>query len=481
MTVRVRRSVYDLPAGDETLDWYRAAVGALQDRPLSDPTSWWWMGAVHGEPGFTPVPGSAAFWNQCQHQTWFFLPWHRGYLAAFEATIAKTVAELGGPDDWALPYWNYSQDEADNPDARLLPPAFRDQTLADGSRNPLFAPRAALANGDVGLRDSDVSLHALGEMEFTPAFGLGAGFGGPATGFSRFGPQNGALESIPHNVLHVRIGGNGGWMSDPNTAAFDPIFWVHHCNIDRLWEEWLAANPNHFNPVDPAWLSGVSYQLHDEDGQPFSFTSADMQPTTAVMHGYVYDTLPEAPTPPPDPVTPSGELEMADLDLDPELAGASDGPLRLDGDVTRARVTMQTEGLGRSFTESALPTPVQVYLRLEEVRGMGVPGDFDVLIDLENDDLPAVEVGILSTFGIAGASDPEADHGGTGLTQVFDITDAAERLGLTSETAPDLQVSFQRIEARAVPEAAFPAFEGLTTPEPQAAEVQVGRIAVYFS
>src|SRR3954468_16068293 len=46
-------------------------------------------------------------WNQCQHQGWYFVPWHRGYVFAFEAIIAKTIKDLGGPADWTLPYWNY--------------------------------------------------------------------------------------------------------------------------------------------------------------------------------------------------------------------------------------------------------------------------------------------------------------------------------------------------------------------------------------
>jgi tyrosinase len=46
-------------------------------------------------------------WNQCQHQGWYFVNWHRGYVFAFEAIIAKTIKDLGGPADWTLPYWNY--------------------------------------------------------------------------------------------------------------------------------------------------------------------------------------------------------------------------------------------------------------------------------------------------------------------------------------------------------------------------------------
>ena len=229
MTARVRRNVYNLPAGDQTLDHYRQAVGALWDDPLTNPTSWRFMGSVHGNPGFVPPTGLNGFWDRCQHQTWFFLPWHRAYLAAFEAVVAKKVEELTGETDWALPYWDYSESLAANPEARHLPPAFRSATLQDGSPNALFATRAIGPDGQVPLSDADISLSALNETEFTPASGIGGGFGGPETGFSHFGSQNGRLESVPHNAVHVRI---GGWMSNPNTAAFDPIFWLHHCNIE---------------------------------------------------------------------------------------------------------------------------------------------------------------------------------------------------------------------------------------------------------
>ena len=43
-----------------------------------------------------------------------------------------------------------------------------------------------------------------------------------------------------HNKVHLYI---GGLMMDVPTSSNDPIFWLHHCNIDRLYERWLA-NPN---------------------------------------------------------------------------------------------------------------------------------------------------------------------------------------------------------------------------------------------
>ena len=479
MTVRVRQDAYALPSGDMTLDWYRQAVALMQSRGLDDPTSWWWIGAVHGRPQppqFPPAPaGASAFWDQCQHQTWFFLPWHRGYLAAFEATVAKAVEELGGPTDWALPYWNYSESLVTNPEARRLPPAFRSPNLSDGSPNALFAPRGADANGEFGLRSVDVSLDALTQSVFTPVSGVSAGFGGPSTGFSHFGMASGALENIPHNVLHGRI---GGWMGNPNTAAFDPIFWLHHCNIDRLWEVWRDADPAHLNPADPDWLANVPFELHDEDGTPFSFTSAEMENTTTVLHGYQYDSVP-----PPAVVVAGGPTggvtEMADLESPPELAGASEAPLPLRGDRTPAKVRIDTAGLDR-MSEGLLAPSVKVYLRLEGVRGTGVPADYDVLIDLEGDGIEPIQVGVLSTFGVANASDPESDHGGVGITQVFDITASAERLNLTDGSASELNVSFHRVAQGPVTEMALPLVDGGDVPAEAASSVEIGRIGVYF-
>jgi len=49
-----------------------------------------------------------------------------------------------------------------------------------------------------------------------------------------------SLETI-HDQIHGEVGGNGH-MSDPAVAAFDPIFFLHHCNVDRLLSVWSALN-----------------------------------------------------------------------------------------------------------------------------------------------------------------------------------------------------------------------------------------------
>jgi tyrosinase len=59
---------------------------------------------------------------------------------------------------------------------------------------------------------------------------------GTLTGF-------GVLEGQPHNNVHNCVGGmslqknNGGFMQ-ANLSPVDPIFFLHHSNIDRLWDVW---------------------------------------------------------------------------------------------------------------------------------------------------------------------------------------------------------------------------------------------------
>ena len=142
-------------------------------------------------------------WNECQHFSWFFLPWHRIYLHYFESVVRQTIADLGGPDDWALPYWDYS--DANRPIVRKLPPAFREPRMPSddpnplsGDTNPLFVTqRASVINQGEEMDATDVEIGpAMAETFFTgPAPTVG--FGGPATAWSHIGNVMGTLERAP--------------------------------------------------------------------------------------------------------------------------------------------------------------------------------------------------------------------------------------------------------------------------------------------
>lgn len=109
---------------NQDLFWYAKGVGEMMSRPLSDPNSWWFFAAIHGQrvgngpfPSWgsllsppavpiSPLPTAALrqrFWDQCQHQSWYFAPWHRGYLIALEEQIRAAVIALDGPSDGHFP------------------------------------------------------------------------------------------------------------------------------------------------------------------------------------------------------------------------------------------------------------------------------------------------------------------------------------------------------------------------------------------
>ncbi|MDA9393094.1 hypothetical protein WN73_21490 [Bradyrhizobium sp. CCBAU 45394] len=473
MAPRIRKNVWKLDPRDETLGWYAKAVAALIKRPIEDPTSWRYLAAVHGTPQGMPTPASArGYWDQCQHQSWFFLPWHRGYLASFEAAIAKTVKDLGGPADWALPFWDYSESLSINRNARLLPRAFVERTLADGSPNPLWSRRAQAVGGDFELDETAISTAALRFTNFTNSRpGVPSGFGGPVTGFNPGGGDNGGVENVPHNRIHVKVGGDTGFMSDPSTAALDPIFWLHHANIDRLWEVWRNQGPQFRDPSDAQWLTSVVFKMHDGDGEPITFRCVDMLDTTNVMHGYTYEGVAVAQ----EPELESVEMAVAG-GLKPEFGGESEGPVVLTGPSTNADVVL----VPPSSLEAVTAEPRHVYLNLENITGAGIPGDYLVYVDVPDDNHSPSFIGVMTTFGLERASDRSLSHGGSGLTQVFEITELANQLKLSQSSVSRLKVTFER-EGLKPADAEAPAeladYAGIKRNAPT---VTVGKISLFY-
>jgi hypothetical protein len=281
-TVRIRRNIYGLdPAGTEIVA-LRRGITAMQRRRVDDPTSWLFQANIHGTVDPVP-PGSAArvagVWQTCQHGTFFFLSWHRMYLNFFE----RILRAASGSAAFTLPYWDYS-----NSAQRALPVAFRQPAAAS---NPLFvAQRSRRVNGGEPLPPSAVeSAAALAFTNFASPLGSGNAFGGQRVpGPQHFAGPHGALESRPHDVVHVAVGGQGGWMTDPDLAARDPIFWLHHANIDRLWSRWLAQGGGRSNPTgDQTWM-GQRFTFYDERTRRVQLSGADVVDAARQL-GYRYD------------------------------------------------------------------------------------------------------------------------------------------------------------------------------------------------
>jgi tyrosinase len=486
--MRIRRNAHNLPVWDPILLWYAKAVRAMQGRPLVDPLSWRYQAAIHGYvrasdplqiPGET-LPSAvqqATFWSRCQHGSWFFLPWHRAYLLYFERTVAATVVSLGGPADWALPFWNYA--DLTNPDARRMPAAFQQQALPDGSPNPLFVPwRSGAANSNqlVGSPGQASDASCLGKPLFENN-GVVVQFGGGATGFAHSGRVPGECERIPHNTMHGAIGGPTGWMSAFETAALDPIFWIHHSNIDRLWELWRRSATTHLDPTAPAWETGLSFDFHDVSGNPTSIRAVDVTDLTAPLLDYDYEGMPPAAV--AGPLAAVGGLDMSDATPVPELVGATAAPVTLSANATHVSFAVGEPAgpltLAFAPAEAGAAAP-SVHLVLENVKASRFPIEsYEVYVNVpagqDAAQFPQLMAGILPQFGIVEASQADGEHGGDGINCSFDITGIRDALRAEGNwNAEDLRVSF--LPCR---------YPGDYEEVIEMAPVEVGRVSLYYA
>jgi tyrosinase len=324
----VRMSLDD-PKAAPMIEAYGKAVAAMLKLPPTDLRNWYRNAFIHI--------------LDCPHQNWWFLPWHRGYLGWFE----ETCRSLSGVKDFALPYWDYTAENTagtlglpksfigpDNPldpssslflnsfDAfeqqlkgptqtwfNALTPDQRTQLnprpgpfdsfdnfwnvvtqtfngTFSPARTPTFAPPLP-----VNVQISTI-LAALKQSQYTspPATGSNplVGFGSDQAKQHSDSVGEGILEAMPHDNIHGAVGGYMGAFLSP----IDPIFFMHHSNLDRLWDVWTRKQTRLGLPTLPTdglddWNKEPFLFYVGSDGQPIA-TKDDAEPTA---HAGYYATI----------------------------------------------------------------------------------------------------------------------------------------------------------------------------------------------
>jgi tyrosinase len=258
------------------------------------------------------------------------------------------------------------------------------------------------------IPDSDVDLNCLTETIFTATSSGGGdpGFGGPQTGFQHNPAAFGAIENVPHNVIHVDVGGStpvDGWMIDPDTAALDPIFWLHHSNIDRLWSVWNRMSPSNTDPTSKFWLTKLPFEFHNATGAVVSMMPSQVLDTTTSIFSYDYEDTSDPLAPPVATLVESVPVEsvptrslVVQPQAIPEMVGASEAALTLTDSVqtTTFPIAAPTgpaapEGMTESVGAPAAP-PKKSYLNIEHVTGEKARTTYDVYVNLpDNPDAAA--------------------------------------------------------------------------------------------
>jgi len=247
----VRRNASTMAANDPILTGYRKAIKAMRALPNSNPCSWYYQAAIHG----TTDPANLPSWNTCHQDPTFFWAWHRMYLYWFERIVRKQ----SGMYDWAIPYWDWT-----NPAERSIPAPFRDSAslLFDGTRN------AGINAGD------------------PLSTNLGTSVNNSMTSLDYFNTQSGI--NGPHGTVHTTINGN---MFAVETAAQDPVFWIHHAEVDRIWNLWLAQGGGRSSPVGNSTWRNTTYTFFDECCQPVQMKGCDVV-RAALQLSYSYEGEP---------------------------------------------------------------------------------------------------------------------------------------------------------------------------------------------
>lgn len=279
---------------------------------------------------------------QMAHRSPAFLPWHRVFLRMFEKDLQFADKQNGKDGKITLPYWNWMHDTdwdetsetsvwhkenfggfSDPPPGTitgdnfsssppstwklysvagvLLPGAAgqlarrpKSQRTAPGGAFPTVAAAKPVVNNDQYIDETTIG----------HGFGGGGGGGGGNHEFA------GGFEHELHDVVHPVVGGDVGQMSDALFSPQDPIFWLFHCNVDRIWSRWqwfydkalpypkfgmLPGRRRHdamqpwavVGPADPPYIFNVQV---DDVLNAANFSSA-VNSTNLLGKGYQYDSL----------------------------------------------------------------------------------------------------------------------------------------------------------------------------------------------
>lgn len=291
---RVRKNFYDL--SDEELRNLCRAVGYMRNGlSVQSPLQWDNYAQQHS----LHCKESSARYPQV-HWGWNFLPWHRAYIFFLErilANILTTQFKVDG-STFAFPYWDWSQHK-EIPNTRLRKElglasplwgydltqedmvnsdnlGFDNLALFDGYRGPTLAKPEMSPENEI-TKDSkehvEETLFYMSQdyINFMLRVPFEQFAGRPGINRS----NQGLLEQGPHNDGHDWVGTRIGVNRDMGTlryAALDPIFFMHHANIDRIWSMYEQPQPD---PDTSGWGKTV-YRFTDIDGSDVCVSISDI-------------------------------------------------------------------------------------------------------------------------------------------------------------------------------------------------------------
>ncbi|EPE27541.1 Di-copper centre-containing [Glarea lozoyensis ATCC 20868] len=431
-----RREIEDLAGDVKQFSLYVQAVNAMMKTDERELTSYFQIGGIHGLPyiswdGVNPSRSNQGSKNTgyCTHGNTLFGTWHRPYMAIFEQIMAQKAQAIAktytsdkaawqtAADKLRSPFWDWAAPPVHFP--AVLKAQTVQITTPTGVKsvsNPLYSykflnnpeinnwfPSDYLGTQKRTLRypnqatntsNDDFDDRAVAEDPTTSGvwnvFSKTSNFNEMSTSST-----GGYTFEGPHSTIHIIIGG-GGHFSPPDYAAFDPLFYLHHGNVDRQIAMWQAIYPNSYltpaNTTSGTWTITVGDVL-DENTALTPFTQGDGRtPWTSKAarqiktFGYSYPDV-------PDWLFTNPRALAANVTARVNKLYNADGSLGPFGTKIKGRAAPASDTLSWSIAakvaNSILDEPFSVKLTVGDVR----VGRLSVLIASTTENLEA------STFG----------------------------------------------------------------------------------
>ncbi|KAL8738305.1 MAG: hypothetical protein Q9181_000894 [Wetmoreana brouardii] len=320
-------------------------MNQMQQMDQSDVRSYYQLSGIHGRP-FTEWDGVPLIQQlgYCSHTSNLFSTWHRPYVAAFEQVLYDIVQNVANSiqndttgeyktaaSTFRHPYWDWAAPVTDG--GPVLPAPVSGSPyivlrLPNGTQtisNPLYqykftisdltafpdspfnvwqetlrypSTKSAAASSQNPLVSQQISqsqdTYAQRFMNLLQAYPRFTNFSNSA--WTPNSPGYDSLESL-HNQIHGLLG-NGGHMAVIDYAGFDPVFWLHHTQTDRLLAIWQALHPDSYvetsnEPIGSAVLAAGAQTDVNTPLKPFHkdaagnfLTSADVANIEKLGYSY---------------------------------------------------------------------------------------------------------------------------------------------------------------------------------------------------
>ena len=255
----------------------------------------------------TPAQGNPAGRN-APHRGPVFLPWHRFMLRQLELNLQRVLDDR----DFGLPYWDWAADGEGSPQDQLNSALWAPNGIGGSGAPITTGPFVFDPNENSSFRvridtDSNGNLEqvnrglerTLGQdidtlpnktdttkvLQSTPYDDApwtvsSSGFRNQAEGWV------GADGPGMHNRVHVWVGGDMSPASSPN----DPVFFLNHCNVDRIWEAWMQQRGRVYVPDQSAPKSLKGHRIDDQLSSLISPSTTPAAVLDATAQ-YEYDSL----------------------------------------------------------------------------------------------------------------------------------------------------------------------------------------------